>query len=212
MDHKKNLYECKTLIITTGMEKRKLGIPGEKEFLGKGVSYCGTCDGPLFKDKIVGVVGGSDAAGVEALLLTEYAKKVYIIYRREQLRAEPVTFEQIKKNKKIEIIYKSNVTEIKGKQFVESVILDNGRELKLDGLFIEIGGIPTSYLVKDIGVKLTEDGHVIVDETQETNVDYIFAAGDITNASNKFKQIITAASEGCLAALSAYKHVRQSGD
>lgn len=209
----KTTYLAKTLLFATGTERRKLGVPGETLFTNKGVSYCAVCDGPLFKDKVVGVVGGSDSAAKEALFLARYAKKVYIIYRREKIRAEPVTTAQVEAEKKIEIIPNAVVTEIKGKDFVSSAILEDvntkkQRELALEGLFIEIGGMPGSVLAKKLGAALNERGEIVIDRAAQTNVPGVYAAGDVTNG--EYKQVITAAADGVVAAYSAYKHVKQA--
>ena len=206
---KKEYYYAKTIIIATGTEWRKLNVPGEKEFTGKGVHYCALCDGAFYKDKIVGVIGGSDSAAKEALLLSEYAKKVYIIYRKDEIRAEPINKERVMKNKKIEIITKTNVKEIKGDKFVTQVILDNpykgSKEFKLDGIFIDIGHIPISELTKTIKVKLNEKKEIIVDRESKTNIKGVFAAGDVVDT--KFKQAITGVAEGVKAAYSAYQYL-----
>jgi len=209
LNTKQKSFESKAIVIATGSKRRKLDVPGNNEFEGKGVSYCATCDGPLFKDKIVGVVGGSDSAARAALLLAEYAKKVYIIYRKEKLRAEPLLVEHINKNKKIEIINNTNITEIKGDKIISSVIFDSGKEFKLEGLFMEIGALPNNEIAKKLGVNLDEQGYIIVDKAQKTNVDGVYAAGDITNASNKFEQITTAVAEGTIAANSVYNFLKK---
>jgi thioredoxin reductase (NADPH) len=206
-------YVGRSLLFATGTEHKKLGVPGETKFVSKGVSYCAVCDGPLFKDKVVGVVGGSDSAAKEALFLARYAKKVYIIYRREKIRAEPVTTTQVEKEKKIEIIPNAIVTEIKGEQFVNAATIEDTntkkqRELPIDGLFIEIGGVPGSALAAKVGVKLNEKGEIEIDRSSQTNVPGVFAAGDV--ASSEYKQAITAAAEGVVAAYSAYKHVKKA--
>jgi thioredoxin reductase (NADPH) len=203
-------YSAKALIIATGSDRRKLGIPGEKEFAGKGVSYCASCDGPLFKDKTVAVVGGNDSAAKEALLMTEYAKKVYIIYRGEALRAEPLLMKQVEKNKKIEIITNMNVVEVKGSTFIKSVVLDRelnkSKELKLDGVFVEIGQIPSSVLVEKLGVKLNAAKEIMVDKESKTSAEGVYAAGDVTD--NGWKQVVIAVSQGSYAAFSAYKFLK----
>ncbi len=209
----KGEYESKTIVIATGVERRKLNIPGEKEFQNKGVSFCATCDGALFRDKIVAVVGGSDSAAKEALLLTQYAKKVYIIYRGERIHPEPITMEQINKKVdegKIEIINNTNVLEIKGDVMMTHVILDKEykgcKELKLDGIFIEIGGTPGSKLAQDLGVELDEKGYIKIDMESKTNVPGVFAAGDVT--STRWKQGIIAAAQGSYAAFSAFDYIK----
>lgn len=202
-------YKTKTIILATGTEWRKLNVPGEKEFTGKGVHYCALCDGTFYKNKTVVVVGGSDSAAKDALLLTEYAKKVYIIYRKEEIRAEPITKKKVKENKKIEIIKNTNVTDIKGDKFVNKVILDteyNGsKEFPLDAVFIDIGHIPLSALAKDLGVELDEKGEIIIDRKGFTNVKGVFAAGDVVNT--EFKQAITGVAEGVTAAYNAYYYI-----
>jgi len=202
-----NEYVSKTVLIATGTAWRKLEVLGAKNFEGKGISYCALCDAPLFKDKVVGVVGGSDGAAKNALLLAKYAKKVYIIYRGENIRSEPINTERVVDNKKIEIITKSNVVEVKGESKVEEVVLDGGKILKIDGLFIEIGSVPNSFLLKSLKVKLDEKGQIIVDEGMQTNIKGLFAAGDVT--INPFKQIITASYQGSIAANSAYKELKK---
>jgi thioredoxin reductase (NADPH) len=205
-------YSCKAVVIALGTQRRKLECPSEAKFQGKGLSYCASCDAPFFKDKVVGVVGGSDAAGTTALMLASHTKKVYIIYRKEELRAEPITKKRIDQNKKIEVIYSTVVKELKGSNRLESVVLDtNGkaRELPMDGLFIEIGSVPTTVIFKDLGVEVTPEGYIRTKEDMSTNVPGIFAAGDITTACNGFKQIITAAAEGAVAANSIFKYIKK---
>lgn len=209
---KENIYKSKAVIIAAGTKRRKLNIIGEQEFIGKGVSYCAACDAAFFKDKIVGVVGGNDAAAMSALLLAEYAKRVFIIYRKEKIRAEPLRVSRLEKNKKVTIINNINVIAVNGDKIVSSVTLDkeykNSKELALDGLFIEIGSIPSTVLTKPLGIELDEQGYIIVDASQKTNVDGFYAAGDITTNSNKFWQVITAASEGAIAAHSVYEFLK----
>jgi thioredoxin reductase (NADPH) len=208
----KGSYEGKTIIFATGSFHRELNVPGEKEYRGKGVSYCGTCDGPLFAGKTIAVVGGADSAAKEALLLAQYAKKVYIIYRGERIRAEPITTEQVEKHNKIEIIYKANIKKVKGEKFVTHAILDNpykgNKELKLDGLFIEIGYIPKTELAEKISVKLNKKHEIIINKHSETNVAGVFGAGDCTNSD--FKQAITGVAEGVRAAERAYNFIQNS--
>ena len=211
MTSEKKKYQAGAIVIALGTQKRKLECPNEDKFLGRGISYCASCDAPFFRDKAVGVVGGSDAAGTIALMLAEHARKVYIIYRKEELRAEPITKKRIDESRKIEIICNSNVKELKGTAKLESVILDTqgkAREMKLDGLFIEIGSVPSTVILKELGVEVTEEGYVKVKEDMSTNVPGIYAAGDITTASNGFRQIITAAAEGGVAANSIFKYLK----
>ncbi|MFH2106624.1 MAG: FAD-dependent oxidoreductase [Candidatus Micrarchaeota archaeon] len=205
-------YEGKTIIFATGTEWKKLGVKGEKEFSGRGVHYCALCDGYFYADKEIGIVGGADSAVKEAILLTQWAKKVYIIYRKDKVRPEPVTLEkmeQMVKQGKIEVINNANIVEVKGKELVTSVVLDRdykgSEEFKLDGIFVAIGHIAQSQLAKEIGITLNEKGEIVINKDSETNVSGAYAAGDVTNSS--FKQAITGAAEGVLAAVSAYKHL-----
>lgn len=210
---KKENYFGKTVLFATGTKWRKLEVPGSTEFENKGVAYCALCDAMLFRNKVVAVVGGSDSAAKDALVLAEHASKVYIIYRGEKIRPEPVNMERIKANDKIEIINKANVTEIKGEQMVKSVILDRkyneSNKLKLDGVFVAIGHIALSGLAEKIGVKLNKKGEIMIDhKTSETNLDGIYAAGDV--ADKPFKQAITGVAEGCTAAHSAFEFITKS--
>lgn len=204
-----NKYKAKKIILALGTFRRKLNIPGEGAFIGKGVSYCATCDAPFFRDKIVGVVGGSNSAVRAAQLLSEYAKKVHIIYRRDKLRAEPFICKSIEKNPKIEIIYNTNVKEIKGEKFVNSVMFDSGEIFMLDGLFVEVGSVPVVALPKELGVKLDDKEYIIVDDTMRTNVNGVYAAGDVTTGSNQWRQVVTACAEGGIASSSAYLDIQK---
>lgn len=204
---KKNKYESKTIILAIGTRRRKLNIPGEGNFIGKGVSYCATCDAAFFKGKIVGVVGGSSAAAMTAELLERYAKKVYVIYRKDKMRAEPLVVERLEKNKKIEIVYNANVKKINGDNFIKSIELDTGKELKLDGLFIEIGAVPALAITKGLNLKTDKEGYIIVGREQSTGVEGVYAAGDISN--NSLKQVVTATAEGAIAAFSVYKYLKE---
>ncbi|MFW9894457.1 MAG: NAD(P)/FAD-dependent oxidoreductase [Candidatus Thorarchaeota archaeon] len=200
-------FKAYSICIATGSERKKLGIPGEEKFAGRGVSYCATCDGPFYRDKVVCVIGGSDSAAKEALFLAQNASKVYIIYRGKEIRAEPINKQRVHDNVKIEIIYETNVVEIKGDSNVKSVIFDNGKELELDGVFIEIGSIPNSALARRIGVKTNEKGEIMISRKSETNIPGIFAAGDVADAP--FKQAITGVSEGVIAAYSAFDYLKE---
>ncbi|MFX1375647.1 MAG: NAD(P)/FAD-dependent oxidoreductase [Promethearchaeota archaeon] len=200
-------FKAYSICIATGSDRKKLNIPGEENFVGRGVSYCATCDGPFYKDKVVCVIGGSDSAAKEALFLAQNTKKVYIIYRGEEIRAEPINKKRVFENNKIEIIYKTNVTEIKGDNTVKSVVFDNGKEFEVDGVFIEIGSIPNSDLAKKNGVETNQKGEIIINRKSETNVPGIFAAGDVADAP--FKQAITGVSEGVIAAYSAFDYVKE---
>jgi thioredoxin reductase (NADPH) len=211
----KEEYLAKSVLLATGTKRSKLMIPGEDEFLGKGVSYCATCDALFYKDKTVGVVGGSDSATTAALLLSENSEKVYIIYRRDALRGDPTWIENVLKNPKIEVIYQTVITHVNGDEKVQSVSLSkehNGsKELELDGLFIEIGSEPNITLPQKLDLDMDEKGYLIVDQAQSTNVKGIWAAGDITTNSNGFQQVITAASEGSVAANAIYSYLKSLG-
>ncbi len=199
-------YKAKKVIYTVGTVHRHLNVPGEDDLSGRGVSYCATCDGPFFKDKTVGVVGGSDSALSAAALIAEYAKKVYIIYRKDRFfRAEPTWVDIIKEFKNIEPMFNENVVEIKGDNLLREVKLSSGSDLKLDGLFIEIGSDPMTDTINELNVEKNEGGYIITNPSQETNVKGFFAAGDVTN--NLLKQAITAASEGATSAYAAYNEI-----
>ncbi len=204
-------YAGKTIIIASGTEVRKLNAPGEKELANRGVHYCALCDGAIYQDKIVAVIGGSDSAAKDALLLTQWAKKVYMIYRNHMIRPEPVNYQRVISNKKIEIITKTNVTKINGneKNIVDSVELDNPyngkNKLEIDAVFVAIGHVPITDFSKSLGVKTNEKGEIIIDRKSRTNVPGVFAAGDV--ADTEFKQAITGAAEGVHASYSAYQHL-----
>lgn len=207
-----NSFQGRTLILATGGKPRKLGIKGEDKFLGKGISYCFSCDGPLFKDKIVAVVGGSNAALTGALDLARVAKKVYLIHRGDQFSPNtvPKWQEQVKQNDRINIIMETNVKQAKGNSSLKEILLDSGQSLKVDGLFIEIGVVPNTALVKNIGAKTAKQGastFVKVNEKQATNVEGFYAAGDITN--QPVRQIITSCGQGATAATAAHQYLRE---
>ncbi len=209
----KEEYQSKTILFATGTKVRKLEVPGSEEFKNKGVHYCALCDGLLYKNKILAVVGGSDASAKDALLLSKYAKKVYIIYRGKEIHPEPINFEKIKKNKKIEVVNNTNIKEIKGGKFVESVILDkpykNNEELKIEGVFVAIGHIILSELAESLKVKLNEKKEIEINHaTSETNVKGVFAAGDVTD--KQFKQLITGVAQGVTAAYSSYEYLQNN--
>ena len=207
-------YKAKNIILALGMEYKKLQIPGEEEFKGKGVSYCPTCDAAFFQDKVVVVAGGGNSAASAAQLLAEYASKVYVIYRGEKLKIDPSYLENFAKNERIKIIYNTNIKEIKGENIVEKIVLDkdyDGKsELEAQGVFIEIGSEPGVELAKQLDANIDEQGFIVVGSDQGTNVSGIYAAGDATTGSNKMRQILTAAAEGAIAASSVYKSLQVS--
>jgi thioredoxin reductase (NADPH) len=208
----KGKYKGTTVLFATGTKWRKLpdSVKGSEKFDGRGIVMCALCDSPLFKDKIVCLIGGSDSAAKDAMVAAEHAKKVYIIYRGEKIHPEPINLKRIEANKKIEVINNTNIIEIKGNDFVESVVLDreyNGsKELAVQGVFVAIGHIVLSDLAKPLGVKLNDKSEIVIDhKTSETNVPGVFAAGDV--ADKPFKQAITGVAEGCTAAHSAYEYI-----
>ncbi|MCK5085282.1 FAD-dependent oxidoreductase [Candidatus Parcubacteria bacterium] len=207
-------YKSKSILIALGTKHRKLNIFGEEELLGKGVSYCAVCDGAFFKDKIVAVVGGSNSAAMASMMLSEHANKVYLIYRKKPLRCEPIMIDRIEKNKKITILYNTNVTKVSGEKKVELIELDSeynsSKEIKIDGLFIEAGSVPSASLVKELGANVNDSGYIIIDSSGATNIEGIYAAGDITNGSNGLRQIVTAVSEGAIAATSIYGYLKEN--
>jgi len=209
----RNNYRSKTIIFATGTEIKKLNVPGEREFANRGVHYCALCDGAFFKDKIIGVVGGSDSSAKEALLLTQFGRKVYIIYRGENIRPEPINYKRVMENKKIEIIYRTNVVEIKGNKVVTHVVLDNpykgSTELRLDAMFVEIGHIPLTNMANKLGVNLNNRGEIIINRESKTNLRGVFAAGDCVDT--KFKQAITGVGEAVSASYSAYQYLKENG-
>lgn len=211
----KSNYISKAVIFATGTKHRKLGIPGEDRFKGRGVHTCFLCDGFAYRNKVIAIVGGSDSAAKEAILGTQLAKKVYIIYRGEKIRPEPINMKRVNnliKNGKIEIINNTNVTEILGDKFVTHVMLDKpykgSKKFKLDGLFIEIGADPLSELAKKIKVKLNKKGEIIIDRESRTNIKGVFAAGDVVDTA--FKQAITGVGEAVSASYSAYRYISEN--
>ncbi|MFH1602126.1 MAG: FAD-dependent oxidoreductase [Candidatus Shapirobacteria bacterium] len=206
-------YQAKTLLLATGMEHRQLNLASEQEYLGKGVSYCFTCDGMFFKGKTVAVAGGSDAAITAALYFSEICPQVYLIYRGKKLRAEPAWINLFNAKKNISAIYNSNIIQLKGKNKLEAVILDREfagkKELACDGLFVEIGGEPNRKLSQMLGLELDEDGYIKTSSAGRTNVDGVWAAGDLVIASKGFRQIITACSQGAQAARDIFGYLQQ---
>jgi thioredoxin reductase (NADPH) len=197
----------KKLILATGTERRKLGLNREDELVGRGISYCATCDAGFYKDKVVGVVGGGDAALTAALLIAKFATKVYIIHRKEKFtKAEVSWVHEAENNEKIEFVFNSEVSELIGENKLEKVKLKDGKEIELDGLFIEIGGSPNTELLEELEIEL-ENGSVKVDNAQRTNVPGVFAAGDLTN--RPFKQIVCAAGDGATALSTAFKELEK---
>lgn len=206
-------YEAKTVIITTGGDPRPLEAEGEKEFIGKGVSYCALCDGPIFRDKTVVVVGGGNSGFESALFLSNYVKKIYILEFGAQVKADEENQKLILNTKKAEIITSAKVLKIEGDKFVNSLTYQNTKDntenkLNIDGVFIEIGYSPATAFVKDL-VDFSERDEIITDlESYATKTPGLFAAGDCNKG--RFKQIITAAGEGAKAALAAYEYLQKN--
>ncbi|OLA76521.1 MAG: thioredoxin-disulfide reductase [Candidatus Melainabacteria bacterium 35_41] len=204
-----NEFTAKTIIIATGAQPMKLGVPGEKEFVGRGVSYCAVCDGAFYRNKVVAVVGGGNAAVEEAMYLTKFADKVYLVHRRDELRADKIVQERAFKNEKIEFVWNSIVTEIKGENLVDTVVLENVKthevsNLSVNGVFPYIGIVPN---VENISGQLLQDagGFIITDETMATSVEGVFAVGDVRKTP--LRQVITAASDGAVGAVYAVKYI-----
>jgi thioredoxin reductase (NADPH) len=204
-------YLCEALIICTGAEYRKLGVPGEKEFAGKGISYCATCDGAFFRDSEIVLVGGGDSALTEALFLTKFVKVLTIIHRRDALRGTKIYQERIFADPKIKLLWDSTIQEIKGDSIVRSVVVKNIKtgevnELKTEGVFLFIGLIPRTQFLKGL-VNLDESGYIITGDKGETSVKGIFAAGDCRKKS--LFQVSTAVGDGATAAFAVEKYLEE---
>lgn len=207
---KKTTFEGKTIIIATGASNRLLGCPGEDELSGVGVSYCATCDGAFFKDKTVAVVGGGDVALEDALYLARFCSKVYVIHRRDEFRGAAILQEQVKALNKIQIIYDSTVEAINGTDKVESILIYNKKtttkeEIQLDGVFIAVGNVPNVRGISGLP-KQDEAGYIIADETCETSIPGIFAAGDVR--TKQLRQVITATADGANAITSIGRYLK----
>lgn len=202
-------FRAKSVIIATGAKPMKLGVKGEEEFAGRGVSYCAVCDGAFYKDKVVAIVGGGNSAVEESIYLTNFASKVYIIHRRDELRADKIIQDRAAKNEKIEFVLNSVVCEIQGQDLVNNLILKNTKtdemfNLAVDGVFPYIGITPN---VENISGQITQDkaGFIITDETMKTSIDGVFAIGDVRKTP--LRQVITAASDGAIAGVYAVKYI-----
>jgi len=199
-----------SIIIATGASPRKLGVPGEDMFIGKGVSFCATCDGPFFKENVVAAVGGGDTAVQESIYLTKFAKKVYLIHRRDELRATKILQERAMANDKIEIMFDSVLTGIYGgltnveKITVLNLKTDEEKEILVDGCFIWVGTFPNTSFLKD-SVKVDKYGFIIVNQNMETSASGVFAAGDVRNTP--LRQIVTAVGDAAIAAVSAEHYI-----
>ena len=203
--------KAKALIIATGTETKKLGIPGEEEFRGRGVSYCATCDGPFYRDKNIAVIGGGNAAVEEALYLTRFANKISIIYRRDKLRADKILAEHALNDPKIFVIWNSIVEKIEGDKLIKSVSIYNSQTnvrttVPVDGVFIYIGSKPNNELISGI-LRTNKDGYIETDNSMKTSAAGIFACGDVI--AKPLRQVVTAAADGAIAADSARKFIEE---
>ena len=203
-----NKYNAKTVIIAAGSNVKRLGIPGESNFIGSGISFCATCDAPFFKEKDVLVVGGGDSALQESIFLAKFAKNVTLIHRRNEFRAAKILQERLLSYPNISVMYNTTPEEIIGKGSVEAVKLKNVETqqtqiIKVQGIFVFIGGIPNTALVPDLS--LNSDGYIITDENMQTSVEGVFACGDIRK--KRLRQVVTAASDGAQAAISAQHYI-----
>lgn len=202
-------FRAKTVIIATGAKPMKLGVPGEAEFVGRGVSYCAVCDGAFYKDKVVAVVGGGNSAVEEAMYLTKFASKVYLIHRRNELRADKIVQERAFSNEKLEFVWDSVVKEIKGESLVTTAVLENVKtgaksELAINGIFPYIGILPN---VDGFSGQIEQDskGFIVTDETMKTSVNGVYAVGDVR--VTPLRQVVTAASDGAIGAVYAVRYV-----
>ena len=203
-----NTYQGKTIILATGAENRKLGLSNEDDLVGKGLSYCATCDGAFYKGKDVAVVGGGNTALEDALYLSDICNKVYLIHRRSEFRGEETLVNSLKEKNIVEFIYNSNVTKLNANDILESIeVTDNDRnkkEINVSGIFIAVGRIPGNENFKDI-VKVNEAGYIVAGEDCHTNIPGIFVAGD--NRTKEVRQLVTATSDGAIAATEAIKYI-----
>ncbi|ABP94807.1 thioredoxin reductase (NADPH) [Metallosphaera sedula] len=211
---RKGEFRASTLIVAVGTKRRKLNVPGENEFIGRGVSYCSVCDAPLFKNRPVVVVGGGNSALDGAELLSRYATKVYLVHRREEFRAQPIIVKLVKEKPNVELILNSVVKEIKGDKLVRKVVVQNMktgevREIDANGIFVEIGFEPPTEFAKINGLEVDEQGYIKVDDWTRTNLPGVFAAGDCTNKWIGFRQVATSTAMGAVAAHSAYNYLNE---
>ena len=208
------IYETKTVIIATGATPRKLSVPSEEKFFGRGIHYCAVCDGAMYENKIVGVVGGGNSALEEAMFLTKFAKKVYLIRRKDYFNGEKSLVDVVSENNKIEILYNYDLVDVKGSKFVESSIIKNTKtgevkEINLSGIFGYIGTEPKTYEFKEY-INLNSKGYIITDENMCTNISGVYAVGDVRE--KEYRQITTAVSDGTIAALEAERYILSRKD
>lgn len=205
------VFTSKYVVLATGNKYRHLWVKWEEEFLGKWVSYCATCDGMFFQNLDVVIVWWGNTALTEALYLADICNKVYIVHRKDVFRAEDIWVEQAKKRTNIEFVLNEEVEEIAWGMFVEKAILKSGKELKADGIFVAVGSDPNTSLVHHLWPKMDNEGCLVVDARQESSIPWLYAAGDVTTNSNKFKQTIMSAAEWCLAANSVHEDLIRNG-
>ncbi len=205
-------HAAKALILATGSHYREIGVPGEREFRGKGVSYCAVCDGPFFKGKKVLVVGGGNSAATAILYLSGVVGEVVVVHRKHAFRAEETLVKDISGKKNVQVLWNTELREIKGEKFVNSAVLfdnktEETKELAVNAVFVQVGEAPNSQIAREAGVEVDEHGHVKIDIFQRTNLLGVYAAGDVTN--HPVKQVGTAVGQGITAALQAYVYIRQ---
>lgn len=207
----KNTYTSKVIIIATGSENRKLNLPGENTLIGKGISYCATCDGAFYKNKKVAVVGGGNTAIEDAIYLSNIADTVYLIHRKNEFRADEVTLSRLKEKENIKVIYNSTITKLNADNFLKSIEVTNEegniKVIDIDGLFIAIGRVPQNENFKNI-IKIDSDGYIESNEDCHTNIDGIYVAGD--NRTKSLRQLVTATSDGAIAASEAIKYINNN--
>ncbi|MBP6921494.1 FAD-dependent oxidoreductase [Candidatus Gracilibacteria bacterium] len=208
---RKEIYTCDFLIYATGNAYRHLDVPGEDRLLGAGVSYCATCDGNFFRGKDVVIVGGGDSSFTEALYLAHLCKTVKILVRKDTAKAEAIWVKKVQEESNMEIIYSTEVAEINGQFSVESVTTKDGRTIPTQGIFIAVGSVPSVELIQNLGVEVDEEGCIKIDQHQKSTHERIYAAGDVTTGSAKFRQTIMSAAEGCLAAHSVHEVMLKNG-
>lgn len=217
-----DIYESKRIIIATGNEYRMLGVPGEKEFYWQGVSYCATCDGNFYKNLVVAVAWGGNTAITEALYLSEICAHIHVLVRSDRMRAEDIWVEKIRSKQNVTLHMNTRVTSIEGDMMgVTGLQIENTLSLgvttagsaflEVNGLFVAIGSLPFTRIVDDLDPEKDQEGCLIVDKRQETSVKWLYAAGDVTTNSNKFRQTIMSAAEGCLAANSVHEDILRIG-
>ncbi|MBP7773611.1 FAD-dependent oxidoreductase [Candidatus Gracilibacteria bacterium] len=208
---RKEVYTCDFIIYATGNAYRHLDVPGEDRLLGAGVSYCATCDGNFFRNKDVIVVGGGDSSFTEALYLAHLCKTVKILVRKDKPKAEEIWVKKVQEEPNMEIIYNTEVAEINGQFMIESVTTKDGRVIPTQGIFIAVGSVPSIALIQNLGIEIDEEGCIKIDQHQKSTHERIYAAGDVTTGSAKFRQTIMSAAEGCLAAHSVHEAMLKQG-